>query len=61
MSVLDFIRKIITPDPVDVTSPDEKRRIEEQQREVRARLRMLKLEADVMTRRRVDELRRDTP
>lgn len=59
MNVLARIRQLIVPEPADVTSPDEKRRIDAQQREVRARLLMLKLEADVMTRRKVDELKRE--
>lgn len=59
MRVLDRIRELITPKAGDITSPEERRRIEERNRQVRARLRMLRIETEVMTARKVDELKRE--
>lgn len=60
MSLLHRLREFIAPTPADITSPEEKRRIEDQQREVRARLRMLELEGKVITQRKVSEWKRGT-
>jgi siroheme synthase (precorrin-2 oxidase/ferrochelatase) len=59
MRVLDRIRELITPKAGDITSPEERQRIEERNRQVRARLRMLRIETEVMTARKVDELKRE--
>jgi hypothetical protein len=59
MRLLEWIRELITPKAADVTSQEERRRIEERNRQVRAIVRMLRIETEVMTARKLDEIKRE--
>lgn len=51
MTIWQRIHRLLTPPRPVITSEAQKRHIEAQQREVRARLHLLRLESDVVTRR----------